>query len=117
VILADSSVWIDHFRRGNPELRRHLEAGEIACHPFVIGELACGRLSPRRDILALLERLPKLPIADHDEALGVVDGWRLEGRGLGWIDVHLLASTVLGGAQLWTLDIRLRAAAAAVGAG
>jgi len=113
VILADTSVWIDHLRNGNRALVRHLDAGEVVCHPFVIGELACGRLSPRGAILGLLERLPAVPVASHDEAMTFVEAHRLDGRGLGWVDVHLLASALLGGARLWTLDRRLADAAVA----
>ena len=116
MILADTSVWIDHLRNGNQQLRRHLEDGNIACHPFVIGELACGRMPDRAAVLALLATLPLPPVADHDEALAFVEARRLAGKGLGWIDVHLLASAVLAGARLWTLDKRLRSAAEAIGA-
>ena len=116
MILADTSVWVDHLRHGNRELIDHLEAGEVMCHPFVIGELACGRLSPRAGILELLNRLPSLPSASRDEVMSFIEARRLDGRGLGWIDVHLLASAVLGGAQLWTLDRRLADAAAATDA-
>ena len=115
MILADTSVWVDHLRHGNRELIEHLEAGEVACHPFVIGELACGRLKDRREILGLLERLPAVPVASHDEAMAFVEARRLDRRGLGWVDVHLLASAVLGGARLWTLDRRLAEAASATG--
>ncbi len=115
MILADTSVWVDHLRNGNPQLHRHLEAGNVACHPFVIGELACGRMPDRADVLALLAKLPAPPVADHDEALAFVHARRLEGKGLGWIDVHLLASAALGDARLWTLDKRLRSAAEAIG--
>ena len=117
MILADTSVWIDHLRHGNRELIRHLEAGDVACHPFVIGELACGRLHPRAEILSLLERLPAVPAASHDEVMAFIDARRLAGAGLGLIDVHLLASAMLGRVRLWTLDRKLAATAAAIGAG
>ena len=117
MILADTSVWIEHLRHGSRELIRRLEAGEVACHPFVIGELACGRLHPRLEILALLERLPVVPAASHDEVMAFIDSRRLAGAGLGLIDVHLLASAMLGRARLWTLDRKLAATATALGAG
>ena len=115
MILADTSVWVDHLRHGNRELVGHLDAGEVACHPFVIGELACGRLNHRAELFELLNRLPSLPTASHDEAMTFVEARRLDGRGLGWVDVHLLASAVLSGARLWTLDRRLADAASATG--
>ena len=117
MILADTSVWIEHLRHGNSELVRQLEAGEVACHPFVIGELACGRLHPRVGILSLLARLPAVPAASHDEVMAFINTRRLAGAGLGLIDVHLLASAILGRARLWTLDRKLAATAAALGAG
>ena len=113
MILADTSVWVDHLRHGNRELVRHLDAGEVACHPFVIGELACGQLSSRATVLGLLNQLPSVPTVSHDEAMAFVEARRLDGRGLGWVDVHLLASAVLGGVRLWTLDRRLAEAALA----
>jgi predicted nucleic acid-binding protein len=73
VILADTSVWIDHFRRGNPTLRAHLAKGRIVCHPFIVGELALGNLRNRADILTHLNRLPQLPVASHDEVLAFVE--------------------------------------------
>jgi predicted nucleic acid-binding protein len=115
VILVDTSVWVDHLRRGNAPLRAHLENGEVACHPFVVGELACGALHRRHELLHLLDRLPSLPIVDHHEVLGFVEKRRLTGRGLGWIDVHLLAATVLAGGRMLTFDRRLAASAAALG--
>jgi predicted nucleic acid-binding protein len=111
-VLVDTSVWIDHFRRGNARLRAHLEAGEVASHPFVAGELACGNLKAREEILSLMAALPQLPTAEHEEVLVFVERNRLMGRGLGWIDVHLLASARLAGTSLWTLDKGLGAAAA-----
>lgn len=115
MILVDTSVWVDHLRRGNVALAVLLEDARVACHSFVIGELACGALRNRRELLALLGRLPQGPEVSHDEALGFVYSRRLAGRGLGWIDVHLLATAVLAGLPLWTFDRRLGAAAADLG--
>lgn len=106
-MLVDTSVWIDHLRRGNSRLGSCLENGEVESHPFIVGELACGGLKRRGEILSLLSSLPGVVEADHGEVLTLVDSERLSGRGLGWIDVHLLASAVLSGTRLWTLDKRL----------
>jgi len=112
VILADTSVWIEHLRRGVPRLSVALERGEIATHPFVIGELACGNLRNRARILEALARLASSPVATDTEALGFLERRRLMGRGLGWVDIHLLAAVMLSpGMRLWTIDARLADAA------
>lgn len=113
--LVDTSVWVDHLRRGDRALAVVLEDGEVSSHPFVIGELACGRLARRREILALLAVLPTTPLADHDEVLAFVERHRLDGAGIGWVDVHLLASAALSRTALWTRDRALRAAARSLG--
>jgi len=110
-VLVDTSVWVDHLRRGNARLAGYLENGEVESHPFVLGELACGNLGRRDEILSLLGALPRVVEADHDEALTLVDSRRLSGLGLGWVDVHLLASAMLGRTMLWTLDKALAAQA------
>ena len=107
MILVDTSVWIDHFRRGNSRLATLLESGEVLGHAFVVGELACGSLRNRDEILALLDELPRATTADHGEVRRFVESHRLMGRGLGYVDVHLLAATMLDGARIWTLDRRL----------
>jgi hypothetical protein len=114
-MLADTSVWIDHLRHGNERFASLLAAGEVECHPFVIGELACGAMAQRREILALLEHLPRLPLAEHEEVLRFVERHRLFGRGIGWIDAHLLASTLLGRSSIWTLDRPLAVIAGELG--
>ena len=114
MILVDTSVWISHFRDGNAGLIDVLDAGEATCHPFIIGELACGNLKNRAGIISLLEALPMAPTVDHGEALAFVEARDLMGKGLGYIDVHLLAAALLGGAPLWTLDRQLDRAAAAL---
>jgi predicted nucleic acid-binding protein len=111
-VLVDTSVWIDHFRRRNARLSDLLEVAQAWIHPFVIGELACGTLSRRAEVLGLLEALPKVPVADHAEVLDFIALLRLHGRGLGWVDMHLLASARLAKLPLWTLDRRLTSAAA-----
>jgi predicted nucleic acid-binding protein len=116
VILVDSSVWIDHLRRKDAELVVLLEAGVVLCHPFVIGELACGNLSNRASFLAELANLPVAPMASHDDALSFLNRHALTGGGIGWVDVHLLASAFLAGrAPLLTRDKRLRAIAGELG--
>jgi len=115
MILADASVWVDHLRRGDHALAGLLTDGQIVCHRFVIGELACGNLGNRREILRLLAALPPAPEAEHDEALHLLDSHQLQGQGLGWVDVHLLASSRLGGCALWTRDKALATAARALG--
>jgi predicted nucleic acid-binding protein len=109
VILVDTSVWIDHLRRGQATLRRQLEEGRVVCHPFVVGELSLGLLRQRAEILARLQRLPQLPIARHEEVRALVERRRLMGSGIGWVDAHLLASVLIARARLWTLDARLAA--------
>ena len=113
--LVDTSVWIEHLRRGNRVLASHLEEGRVLCHPFVIGELACGSLRRRSEILSLLAALPQSDLADHSEVMTLIETNRLMGRGIGWVDVHLLCSARLTGVRLWTLDRRLAEVAGAIG--
>jgi hypothetical protein len=115
VILADTSVWVDHLRRGNARLATLLEEAQVAAHPFVIGEIALGHLIQRVEILAMLASLPQAPSAEHDEVLRFVSENELMESGLGWIDVHLLAAAALGRSRLWTLDRRLAAVASRLG--
>jgi predicted nucleic acid-binding protein len=111
MVLVDTSVWIQHFRTGEPRLSELLSEGLVLMHPFVLGELACGNLKNRATILSDLEALPAAPVATHTETLHLIDSRRLFGRGLGWVDLHLLASALISNCKLWTLDRRLRAAA------
>lgn len=108
-------MWIDHLRGGNTELTRLLQNGRVSGHPFVIGELACGRLHRRQEVLILLAALPQLAVLGHREALTFLERNQLMGTGLGWIDIHLLGSVMLAGTRLWTLDRSLRRAAEALG--
>lgn len=111
MILADTSVWISHLRNDLPTLRKRLVDGLVLCHPFILGELACGHLHNRLEILSLLRALPQATPADHEEVLRFIHERRLTGKGLGWIDAHLLASAVLSRVPLWTLDRTLAKAA------
>ena len=107
-ILVDTSVWIDHFRSSEPRLVEILNRGEVLGHAFVIGELACGSLGNRQEILGLLHNLPSAPRASDKEVLLLIENCALMGRGIGYIDAHLLASILLAGnAKLWTRDRRL----------
>ncbi|MFA7332153.1 MAG: type II toxin-antitoxin system VapC family toxin [Candidatus Delongbacteria bacterium] len=115
MILADTSIWIDHFRRGNPQLATLLDAGQILQHQLVLGELMCGNLRNRAEILGLLFALPEAQKVTFDEIARFVEARRLFGRGLGWTDVSLLASAQLTGCKLWTLDKALLLAAAELG--
>jgi predicted nucleic acid-binding protein len=115
VIVVDTSIWIGHFRSRSAALSSLLEAEEVMMHPFVVGELACGNLKNRQEIIALLQALPRSTKADDNEVLAVTDRHRLMGRGLGLIDVHLLASCLIDGCQLWTDDKPLKTAAAVLG--
>ena len=108
----DTSVWVDHLRRGNARLEALLGDGLVLVHPFVVGELALGRLKRRAEVLDLLGEMPRAEAASHDEALEFVDRHDLVGSGVGWVDVHLLVSAALTGASLWTLDRQLATAAA-----
>ena len=113
MILVDTSIWVDHLRKGDAAFAAALKANRVATHPFVIGELACGQLRARDQILSLLRSLPKVPTATDEEALQFLERRRLYGRGLGYIDVHLLAAASLHrDGRLWTRDKRLNAAAA-----
>ena len=113
MILVDTSVWVDHLRSGEPALATALEGGRVLMHPFVLGELACGNLENRDEVLRLLGALPSAPTATDSEVLGLIERRALMGRGIGYIDAHLLASTALAAdASIWTRDRRLATVAA-----
>ncbi|MCU0578770.1 MAG: type II toxin-antitoxin system VapC family toxin [Desulfobacterota bacterium] len=117
MVLVDTSVWIRHFREGAPHLARLLDAGKVLCHPFIVGELVCGNLKNRQEILSLLQLLPRATQAKDEEVLQFIEQHRLLGKGLGYIDIHLSASAVLTGVLLWTLDKRLNEANEGLGIG
>jgi predicted nucleic acid-binding protein len=108
LIIPDTSIWVDHLRRGEPLLVNQLDKNCIATHGFVIGELACGNLRARQTIIALLQALPRIKTATDDEVLWFIERHQLMGKGVGYVDAHLLAATAMdGNAKLWTRDKRL----------
>ncbi len=111
MILVDTSIWISHFRKSNPHLMDLLLDELVACHPFVVGELACGNIKNREEIISLLKALPQAQVAEDDEILQFIEHKKLIGIGIGLIDVHLLASSLLTNLDLWTADKRLRTTA------
>jgi hypothetical protein len=111
MVLADTSIWVSHFRDKYPPHNSLLMEGQIVCHPFVIGDLACSNLKNRDEILSLLEALPATTNANHEEILRFIETNQLMGIDLDYVDVHLLASAILSTAHLWTKDKNLREAA------
>jgi len=118
MILVDTSVWVDHLRSGDAHLAGLLDQGQVLGHPWVLGELALGRLSDSPGVLGLLSQLPQAPVATPTEVLTLIERAQLAGTGIGYVDVHLLAAALLApGTLLWTRDRRLAAAAARSGCG
>ena len=107
MVLVDTSVWVSHFREMHAELANLLNDGEVACHPSIVGEIACGILKNRTIILSLLEALPTVVAAEHEEVLAFIESHSLMGKGLGYIDVHLLVSAALSRLPIWTFDKKL----------
>ena len=107
----DTSVWVLHLSDGNAELANLLNDGRVLCHPLIVGELACGNLKDRAVILSFLQLLPMSIEAEHDEVLSFTENNRLMGKGMGFVDVHLIVSAVLTGVPVWTLDQKLAQAA------
>jgi predicted nucleic acid-binding protein len=112
MILADTSIWVDHFRRGDLRLSRFLDRGEIVMHPFVIGELALGFVPKIAEMMEDLRTLPEAMVANSDEILEFIARRKLSGSGVGYVDAHLLAAAALAPETfVWTRDKRLHAAA------
>jgi len=107
MVLVDTSVWVSHLRDGNEELKILLNNGDVVCHPFVVGELACGNIKNRSEILSLLQLIPMAIQVENEEVLQFIETNTLMGKGLGYVDMHLSASAVLSGVSLWTLDKNL----------
>lgn len=115
MLLVDSSIWVDHLRHGDASLRQILERGQVGTHPWIIGEIACGHLRQRERVLTLLGDLPQLRVACDQEVLHLIDRQRLMGRGIGYIDVHLIASCLINNVKLATRDQRLHRVAEELG--
>ncbi len=116
MILVDTSVWVDHLRRTDAQLAGLLNAGAVLGHPFVLGELALGNLKNRKSILGAMSELPQVPVAQDEEVFGFIETHRLHGRGLEYIDVHLLAAARLyPSTSIWTRDRRFLEAAKTLG--
>ncbi len=118
MVLVDTSVWVDHLRAGDAALIALLQTGRVCCHPMILGELACGYLQNRRQVLGLLGDLSACVEATHDEVLQLIDRHALMGKGIGFVDAHLLAACLLtNNARLWTRDKRLAGVAQSLGLG
>jgi predicted nucleic acid-binding protein len=116
VILVDTSIWVEHLRRREPGLEASLSGGRVLMHPFILGEIACGNLRRRAELLSLMRQLPQAPVASEEEVLEFIEHRHLTGRGIGYVDVHLLASSILAAdTRLWTQDRRLAVVAAEIG--
>ena len=115
MILADTSVWVQHFRRGVPDFATALQHGRISIHPVVVGELASGNLTQRTRTLAALRSLPQTKSGTAEECLDFIESHALHGRGIGWNDIQLLVAARLSGHPLWSLDSRLTEAAVKLG--
>jgi predicted nucleic acid-binding protein len=111
MVIVDTSIWVTHLRQGSRQLEKLLLDAEVMCHPFIVGELACGNLKNRTEIISLLQSLPMAPTIEFDEFLFFIDRNHLMVKGVGFVDVHLLASAQLTGMPLWTTDKRLKSAA------
>ncbi len=117
MVLVDTSVWVAHFRRGDIGLATLLNEGHVVCHPFIVGELACGNLKNRSGILSLLQALPMTTSAEHEEVMRFIENHSLMGKGLGYVDMHLLASAILSRVPIWTLDKKLKQFSSKLGLG
>lgn len=111
MVIVDTSIWVTHLRKGNRHLEELLLDAQVVCHPFIVGELACGNIKNRNEFLSLLQSLPMASTVAMDELLFFIERNQLMGMGIGFVDAHLLASAQLLRIPLWTSDKRLRAAA------
>lgn len=111
MVLVDTSVWVSYLKDGNAELAKLLNGGGVLCHPFIIGELSLGNLKEREIILSYLKLLPMSVEAEYEEVLLFIENSRLMGKGIGYVDAHLLASAVLTDVPVWTFDKKLAQAA------
>ena len=115
MVLVDTSVWVNHLRYGNRGLEALLNDGHVICHPFIVGEIACGDLKNRVEILSLLQALPTATQVEHEEVMMFIEHHRRMGKGLGYVDMHLLASAVVTRIPIWTLDKKLNEVSSKMG--
>jgi predicted nucleic acid-binding protein len=115
VVLVDTSIWVDHLRKSNTGLVDLLDQAKVVMHPWVIGELACGNMKNRKELMLLFKALPSVEEASDEEVLQLIESKKLMGRGIGWVDVNLLATCLIGGVPIWTGDKNLRTVSAALG--
>jgi predicted nucleic acid-binding protein len=115
MVLVDTSVWVAHFRERNAGLALLLNSGRVFCHPLIVGELACGNLKQRSEILSLLRALPSVVVAEHNEVIDLIENQRLMGKGLGFIDMHLIASALMSRVNLLTFDRKMNQFATLLG--
>ncbi len=115
MVLVDTSVWVEHLRTGNVGLENLLNEGQVVCHLFIVGELACGNLSNRSEILSLLQALPLVNHAEYEEVMHFIENYSLMGKGLGYIDMHLIVSALLTKVSIWTLDKKLKEVSSKLG--
>jgi predicted nucleic acid-binding protein len=115
MVIVDTSIWVTHLRQASRRLEKLLLDAQVVCHPFIVGELACGNIKNRRELLALLQSLPMASSVTLDELLAFIERQKLMGIGIGFVDVHLLASARLSGIRLWTSDRKLKSAAMDLG--
>jgi predicted nucleic acid-binding protein len=107
MILVNTSAWIDHFNNSNRDLVEQLHSSQVCIHPFIIGELSCGNITNRKEILSLLRDLPTVDAALNEEVFELIEKRKLYGKGLGFIDVHLLASFLIHDVMIWTRETKL----------
>ena len=107
-ILVDTSVWINHLRERDQNLSHLLEQGLVACHPFIVGEIACGGIKNRQEIINLLNDLPSTEILDHSDIIDFIENRKIMNKGIGYIDVHLLGSVLVSDTRIWTFDKALK---------
>lgn len=108
MVIVDTSIWVDHLRKGSLHLEKLLLEAQVACHPFIMGELACGNIKNRNEFLSLIQTLPMAPTINLDEFLYFTEQNKLMGKGIGFVDIHLLASARLSEIPLWTSDKKLK---------
>jgi predicted nucleic acid-binding protein len=117
MILVDTSVWIDHFHSSDEDLKELLLSGQVCIHPYVLGELSCGNISNRKEVLSLLKALPGIDFVLDEEVFMFIEERKLYGKGLGFVDIHLLASAIIFQVPVWTRDKILKRIAGELGIG